>query len=1213
MYIKVSKLTFFVCVLFSIVGCFGGGKKNQPAPQTPMIDAGSVIVATEFESVQLIPSISDPDRQLASYSWEQLSGPSVEVTVSGKNGSFEVPYIDKDTTALFQFTATSITGAFYTDTVEANLLGSYSLHTSDLGALNVITASESIEIQLETADEVIESNYAIKNDDGTEVTLTVVENDLLNLMANGAGNFSLWVQNKTAFRAEEVEYAFEVEEPWIQSIAESTQHLPGYQRVKNELTIQTTITVPEQYDVQWSLDNTLISTADSLDHTINKTGKSTLALTVLDGAETKYENSWIIDVYKSIRNPNTVVSHNTIEVAEYDLSTIKGLKIELPVDSAYRADEIDIFELNNGENKTSFALKPNGASFPEGVTISLPYSSESIWDNVYVVHRDELDNYTDEIETIINDGTVQFTTTRFSSFDVLSGPGSINEISELSDHNLSFSEDLADAYTLFEKVYSDINKTYLALNVGAQAADQMTVSKALERAYRMLSNIDLLEQKLRFQAMSSVLDNVKRDPSYWKTKGRPANYGSAQHTAMLQKLNDLKLIITDYRKSLDAISDKTKIISSLTSSVLTPIIDGFGRVDIVLTPLFVLIDSSLAIYKAVNGDGWAASKSGFNASAGVLSLYASGVRVGAVSKFKIVLTKGPKNPAALAALTGAAVIDSFILDPLVYKPSSDFELYISDTALPELHRLVDATRQSFQYVMDYAKNGNTDEHLDEFTDINGLIEQFKIIRMGAKQKAQELYSQVTEQYESIWVKTDSVHLPYIAFNDGYSGFFDALDWQLERLEREKQKAATNISRIELARDEAIKKMESLSELPFSIESASAQINSDVIEFTINTSGVTENIEIKVESDGVYNAIAQLSHTSNELLYKVPVSEFVERFGRSNEYQIVVSSQSDAEEEMYEFTFTVGQEFWSAFNTPAEFYIDPILKLSIYDLLKDSVTFDIVEGSRGLHEHSPIKIAFSVELDNYRAIDEDGDFLHIDTGTYFRDEIWKVGMSLDNPCALGNGQYETYKDSLNCKGDTLGYLPVLSFNSTTSANNNSVSPSMCQHNTIFEQEHWGFDEGFPLILREISFYPLVLYNVINSSEYTSKVELDREYPFPVSVLDSGEITLSKQNAPYDSFIFITANLDGLEGLEEGNYAVTTILMSGCNSTAESEFFTLDQLKTNPIKFSARYHASYADIVSDYGAKIIKLLLKYEGDSTEIMGYGIQDIPASSFRD
>ena len=79
----------------------------------PFANAGEDRTVQEAETVILIGSGSDPDGQIVSFAWEQLSGPTV--TLSEPNTvqpSFVTPSVSANTTFRFRLTVTDICGFF---------------------------------------------------------------------------------------------------------------------------------------------------------------------------------------------------------------------------------------------------------------------------------------------------------------------------------------------------------------------------------------------------------------------------------------------------------------------------------------------------------------------------------------------------------------------------------------------------------------------------------------------------------------------------------------------------------------------------------------------------------------------------------------------------------------------------------------------------------------------------------------------------------------------------------------------------------------------------------------------------------------------------------------------------------------------------------------------------------------------------------------------
>lgn len=113
-----------------LTACGGGGgddnKAPAPAPaptnQAPTADAGADQRADENTQVTLTGSGSDSDGSIASYRWQQLSGPSVTLDdPNSASTTFTAPNINQDESLSFELTVTDDDGATASDSTQINL------------------------------------------------------------------------------------------------------------------------------------------------------------------------------------------------------------------------------------------------------------------------------------------------------------------------------------------------------------------------------------------------------------------------------------------------------------------------------------------------------------------------------------------------------------------------------------------------------------------------------------------------------------------------------------------------------------------------------------------------------------------------------------------------------------------------------------------------------------------------------------------------------------------------------------------------------------------------------------------------------------------------------------------------------------------------------------------------------------------------------------
>ena len=118
------------CALL-VAACGGGGSGGseppEPANVRPSADAGPPQTAREGDTVTLSGSATDSDGTIASVTWRQLDGQTVNLTQSGNNATFVVPDLDVDSVATFQLTVTDNRGASDSDSVTVDFLASVSV------------------------------------------------------------------------------------------------------------------------------------------------------------------------------------------------------------------------------------------------------------------------------------------------------------------------------------------------------------------------------------------------------------------------------------------------------------------------------------------------------------------------------------------------------------------------------------------------------------------------------------------------------------------------------------------------------------------------------------------------------------------------------------------------------------------------------------------------------------------------------------------------------------------------------------------------------------------------------------------------------------------------------------------------------------------------------------------------------------------------------
>lgn len=911
------RTTYILTFALLLSACGGGSgstgkEESDSALSLPIPNAGNDQVASEFSTIELKGNIEDPNSLVTRIQWEQVAGPTVNLTYEGNTASFDTTEIPKDTTATFQLSVFTQAGDSYSDTVNVDFIGSYPLFSTTIDYRNTLITGADIDIQFEKLDEV--SSTVIAEDDIGDTGVVVVRpsENSINLQATRTGEFILNIQASNDYRTEEASYLFSVRESWLDRYIKA-QQIQNYVRTEDNLVFMSGIDLPAELKSEWRINGSIVSEQNQVELDIRNLGKNTINLQVLDSDEVKYSETWIIDIYKESKIEEHSLTRTDAEIVVNDeeAMAIRNLSITLPSDSLYTSDDISVYEINDGDDNASFALSPSGAAFNHPVTISLPIpEGSSIDDNFYVIHRDSTDNYAREVPAQVINGRITFDVNRFSNFNVVSGEGAILSIGEFSEQNQAFSDGLQQSYSLFNKVYNDINKAYLALN---SSSSTITVLSLLTDVNEINNNIIELNQAMQFQGFSSVLNSVTRDASYWKSRGMKGNFGSVQHQAAKAKIADLASVMTDYKKLLDELPNKSLTIKDLASTKVGQISSALNKVDGVLTPLFTMIDAASAIYLATNGDAWAAAKSGFNSAGGVLSIKAGGTTLARSGGLKVVLKSGPKNPGAIVAITSALLIESFVLDPLLYQPTIGFGTFMDDVAQPELYRLIDLAWADFKEIMRYSKSGENDNELLNFTGFDGKIERFKYLVNFVTSEASKIRKEVLAEYNDVSIKTDPVYLRFINFNKSYVSLLDLTTWQLERLEREAAQAQQNISKLKLARDNAVNNLLTATKTVFQITNVSTDVDDGEIQIQIDTLGTADNILLEVETDRGRNKIINLAQNKSTLWYTLNAAELEEIAGIKNSYQFHASNVSNGQlgTTSYQFSVTVGNNFFQA--------------------------------------------------------------------------------------------------------------------------------------------------------------------------------------------------------------------------------------------------------------------------------------------------------------
>lgn len=122
------QLSYIFLMVLLLQACGGGGSSDpEPAPtpaptnQSPTVSAGHDIQVEEGMPVTLQATASDPDGQIASYTWSQVSGQAVSLTTTNNATlTFTAPSLTEPSTLTFSVTVADNDGAETVD--EVNVL-----------------------------------------------------------------------------------------------------------------------------------------------------------------------------------------------------------------------------------------------------------------------------------------------------------------------------------------------------------------------------------------------------------------------------------------------------------------------------------------------------------------------------------------------------------------------------------------------------------------------------------------------------------------------------------------------------------------------------------------------------------------------------------------------------------------------------------------------------------------------------------------------------------------------------------------------------------------------------------------------------------------------------------------------------------------------------------------------------------------------------------
>jgi len=140
----------FGAALLSLALLLGGcPEPGRPVPnQSPVADAGADLTVDEGQRVILDGSASrDPDGDSLTYSWEQVSGPNVELSdIRAARTSFTAPKVTKDTELRFRLSVSDGRGGSDSDDVRVLVRDTNMPPTANAGEDHVIALSASADL-----------------------------------------------------------------------------------------------------------------------------------------------------------------------------------------------------------------------------------------------------------------------------------------------------------------------------------------------------------------------------------------------------------------------------------------------------------------------------------------------------------------------------------------------------------------------------------------------------------------------------------------------------------------------------------------------------------------------------------------------------------------------------------------------------------------------------------------------------------------------------------------------------------------------------------------------------------------------------------------------------------------------------------------------------------------------------------------------------------
>jgi hypothetical protein len=167
-------------ILLTACGGSGGGSESPPPPPpanlAPTVSSGDDQTVNESSSVALSATASDSDGSIASYSWTQTGGESVDLSgATSASLTFTAPTLVQEANLTFEVTVTDDDGATASDSVSVKVLPVNEAPIANAGSDQNINEETSLTLQGAATDsdgEIITQQWS--QSAGTNVTLEVL-------------------------------------------------------------------------------------------------------------------------------------------------------------------------------------------------------------------------------------------------------------------------------------------------------------------------------------------------------------------------------------------------------------------------------------------------------------------------------------------------------------------------------------------------------------------------------------------------------------------------------------------------------------------------------------------------------------------------------------------------------------------------------------------------------------------------------------------------------------------------------------------------------------------------------------------------------------------------------------------------------------------------------------------------------------------------------